>query len=440
MSHNRRRWWQQLLCVVLLISAAAAQSQSIPDSAHQASRVWAGVDAQTTGLHIRDGFVFAVAVIPNERTLRATERRAAAITNQLIHDHLRQLTSLDRDRQGHGTEFESRLLSQAPMSAQTTRLRVQVLQNSRMTGNSDLFRRVVAFPEPDASTQRMLQRLNSESVDQALANLASNWQNQAGLLDALGYHSLALIAEIHLLGLRINTTNLPYPQIDPIAYRIAYSHYLQQGVHVLGDLDDWPGELAVIEAELAYHEADPRRALALVTIACLDPRVNFAQAYRQWTSESSESRSNSGRTWHDNINRSAIDNTQHAMQTVWQSAKQCRGFLIPDHRFSAERPPLFDELERVFDEGMNLQRAIELAHEAIEAAPAYAPGWAYLSGALTAANKHEHARIAARVALLLNPDDNNQLRIYLQRSVNDPDTQDVEIWRRLLQQALLTQQ
>jgi len=436
MPHSFSRYWSLLLCAVLLLSAATAQAQSIPDSAHQASRIWASVDAETTGLHFKDGYVFAVAVIPSERNIRTTERRAAAITNNLIADYVRQLTSAEQQQQGGTTEFDSRLLSQAPLSAQAARLRVQVLQNSRIIGNRDVFRRVVAFPEADASTRRMLHQLNRESVNQSLASLAGNWRSQAGLLDALGYDSLALIAELHQLGLRANTTNLPYPQIDPIAYRIAYAHYLQQGVHVLGDLDAWPGELAVIAAEIAYHEANPRRALALLTIACLDPRVNFSATYQHWSGGSPESHSVSDWSWRHNANSEIVDNTSpYSTQHVWSAAQRCLGFLVPDQRFSPERPALFDELERVFNQGVNLQRATELAYEAIEATPAHAAGWSYLSGALAAADKHEQARIAARVALLLNPEDAEQLRVYLLRAANDPGNPSPEIWNRLLQQA-----
>lgn len=75
------------LVLVVALGFNTGAAQTIPPSAHEASRAWAAIEAKGTGLYVGERFLFAVAEFPRGTNPRRDEARAALITNRLLVNH-----------------------------------------------------------------------------------------------------------------------------------------------------------------------------------------------------------------------------------------------------------------------------------------------------------------------------------------------------------------
>lgn len=393
--------WTQLSSLVAKVALAAAlginsgAAQTIPPSAHEASRAWAAVEAQGTGLYEGDGFLFAVAELPWVGNPRRLEARATQVINNLLVNHL-LLTNLDDVHKREAARILLQDSSIASRGQHHIRLSSQVVESGPKAMQADIFRRVVAVP----LGQRGVPVLSSIEAERAYSGLVStlvqNWLNHPQIFEELGLHSLGIIARRHQLSQSVNTINLMAPMGDPIALRAEYQAYLEEGRFDIASLSRWPGEYQVTSKQVDLAGSDQLTALVWDSISCLDSRSKFADSYRSWASIST-----------------VVDVSGVNTGYVVQRAMRCQGFIGLDEQFSNEAPEFFSELERVFREGRDLQAALNLAHRAVESSPRFAPSWGYLGAAYQASGNNEFALIFARARLSLEPTSKEALRMYL---------------------------
>lgn len=397
---NGKVWLQLTRLVVkstffaaFLINSGAAQT--LPASAIEASRVWAEIEAQETGLYIGDGFLFAVAELPWIGNPRRVEARAARLINNLLVNHL-LLSSLQDD---HQKGVASILLQDSNISSRGQyhiRLRSHVLESGPKARQSDIFRRVVAVPIKQNNTNILSATDTLQAYSSLVSTLVQNWLNHPRVFEKLGLHSMALIAKRHQLSQSANTLNILAPGGDPIALRAQYQDYLDEGRFDTESLTHWPGEYQVTAKQVTLAGSDRLTALAWDSISCVDPRSSFTTSYRHWAA----------------ISRIG-DASRQINGYVVQRAIRCLGFIDLDELFPSEVPEFFPELERVFREGRDLQAALSLAHKAVERAPRFAESWGYLGAAYQASGNDELAMVFARARLSLEPTSKKALLMYL---------------------------
>jgi hypothetical protein len=387
--------WLMLFLTSFFVTSYGATAQTIPPSAHEASRAWAAIEAHGTGLYEGGGFVFAVAEFPWIGRSRGLDARATVLTNQ----QLARRFIVSHLPGSHQKTLAEAVLNQPTLTRailQQVRISGQVLESGPKPGAADIYRRVVAIPLDRVT----FAGLDADKIDQMYANLLSqvveNWLVHPFLFQQLGMHSLALIATRHNLSRSVNTTNLLAPTGDPIELRIQYQAYINEGRWDPDTLTQWPGEFSVISLQLQRVSDDPLQELAWRSVSCLDTRAAFPQKYQNIDLS---------------INTSALVLIDAGY--VLQRAIHCLGFVTLEYKFSSQRPAFFGEMEQVFREGRDLQTALDLAMRAVEVAPLYEESWGYLSAAWRASGESELAKLAARVRLSIAPTSEDALRFYL---------------------------
>lgn len=380
------------LCVALFVNTGAAQS--IPSSTHEASRAWATLEAQGTGIYETETFLFAVAELPWGTNPRRTEARASQIASNLLVNHF-LLSHLD----GYRENVARVLLNQPTISStgQTQlRLNAQVIENGPIVTDSDTFRRVVAIRSGSGFDQSSSPIDIEQTYSSIVEVFVNNWLSYPEILSDLGLYSLALIAKRNQVAQTTTITNILAPVDDPIALRSQYQTYLEGGYFGVSSLSIWPADYLVVSKQLERVNSDQLAAMAWRSISCVDDRSNFGNEYMAWSGEND----------HFEI---SDDNYGY----VVQRALKCMGFVGFDERFASNVPDFYSAMSQVFLEGRDLNAAFDLAHQSVETSPRYSPSWGYLSAAYQASSNNQMAVIFARTRLSADPTSVEALRNYL---------------------------
>lgn len=374
-----------------------ADAQTIPSEAHGASRAWAELKAKETGIYKGGGYVFAVAFLPWDGNARRLEARATLITQELLFKYFAANDIQNADRRRFvDTILELRKFS--GIAQRNLRVSLQVLENGRDWQDGDTYRRVVAYRESEKLENTGAEDRSDQLYTTLLEDFVANLFLYPEILERLELKSLALIAERNFLSRSMNVTNLLASQLlDPMEFRTRYSTFLEEGHFGADLLWEWPAELKIIKRQIEKEDQSQRRRLALLSISCLDPRVNFQLAYNIWDTDSSGVANNLGDEY------------------VLSRAFQCLGFVKIDDSLSAKAPSFLTEIQQVFREGKDIERALRLSFDAIEESPQFESSWGFLSAAWHAAGDSNKALIAARVRLSIAPESGDALKYYLLR-------------------------
>jgi len=369
-------------------------AQTISSEAHGASRAWAEIQAKETGIYKGGGYVFVVAILPWDGNARRLEARATLITHDLLLKYFATSESKDENRRRFvDTMLELREFSN--MAQRNLHVPLQVLENGRDWQVGETYRRVVAYRETGKAENIGVEDRANQLYATLLEGFVSDLFSYPEILERLELRSLALIAERRFLSKSMNTINLLTPHLDPMDFRARYSMFLEEGHFEVDLLQTWPAEFKIVKREFEKEGQSQRRRLALLSIVCLDPRVDFQSAYNIW----------------DTGSRSVLNNPGD--KYILSRAFQCLGFVKLDESFSTKAPSFLAEIQQVFREGKDLERAMKLSFDAIEESPQFEASWGFMSAAWHAAGEDNKALIAARVRLSIAPDSRDALKIYL---------------------------